>query len=579
MMKKTLRNTLIYMLACLGGTATMLTSCVETNSNLVEFVEENQLNSPNDTVYSLVGIIGKMQQVADRTVLLGELRGDLTQLTANAHLDLQAIANFEATPDNPYVKAGDYYGIIQNCNYYLAHADSTLTKRGEKVFIKEIAVIRTYRAWAYLQLALNYGSVPFFTQPLLTELEAAPANHPRYDLKQIADYFINDLAPYVDTPQPNYGGMAGVDSRRFFIPVRVMLGDLCLWSGRYEEAANYYHDFLTRQGNTRPTELANVSWVDQEFLEVGGNDSYASVFRTPTSYELLTVLPMNREEYDGIISTLPDVFGSTDRNNYFYQATHSAAYDELSQAQRFTFVYKDPTTQLPDTVSPGESIVYASANMRGDLRQQSIYKLKTVGGVSSNISSLQQSNYKFNFTGADAPSYVILYRLQTVYLRYAEALNRMGLPECAFAVLKYGLCQNNLVVNIGGQTVDRLPKWEREKAGEVINFSQYTFTAQNTQGVHSRGCGRADADNTYVIPEQANLQDSILVVENLIADEMALETACEGLRWYDLMRLSQHRNDPTFLASKVAGRGGQSNFDNTLFQKLSDTKNWYLPLE
>ena len=260
-----MKHTLLYIIGAFVGMATMTCSCVETDSTLVEFVGDNQLNSPNDTVYSLVGIINKMQKVADRTILLGELRGDLTELTSDAHLDLQDIANFKATADNPYCQARDYYAIIQNCNYFLTHADTALTKRGEKVFEKEIGVVRTYRAWTYLQLALNYGSVPFFTEPLLTELEADPARHPRYDLKQIADYFINDLAPYVDTPQPAYGSMGQLNSRKFFIPVRVMLGDLCLWSGRYKEAAEYYHAFLTKMGETHPTQLTAVTWGDFDF--------------------------------------------------------------------------------------------------------------------------------------------------------------------------------------------------------------------------------------------------------------------------------------------------------------------------
>ncbi len=552
--------------------ALMLTSCVETDSTLVEFVGDNQLNSPNDTVYSLVGIIGKIQRVADRTVLLGELRGDLTQLTADAHLNLQDIANFQVGADNPYAQARDYYAIIQNCNFYLAHADSTLTKRGEKVFIKEIAVVRTYRAWTYLQLALNYGSVPFFTDPLLTEKEADPALHPRYDLQQIADYFIKDLSPYVDTPQPQYGSMNALDSRRFFIPVRVMLGDLCLWSGRYKEAATYYHDYLTRQGDTRPTQLSRVTWSNDEFQEI--QDDYAAQFGQTTGSELLTFIPMSDQEYDGPVSTLPDVFTSTERNSYFYQATRSQAYDELSQSQRYTMIHVDPVSLIPDTITVPDTLVYAAANQRGDLRQQSIYNLRTVASGSTAASSLRQTNHKY-----DTGSYVTLYRLQTVYLRYAEALNRMGLPATAFAVLKYGLCNDNLIRNIGGQTVDRLPAWEREKAGELISFSQYTFTSQNTQGVHSRGCGRADADKSYAIPACASLADSIMAVEDLIVDEMALETASEGLRWYDLMRMSLHRNDPAYLARKVAGREGMNHFNDALYQKLQDRQNWYLPLD
>lgn len=552
---------------------TLTTSCVETDSSLVEFVDDNQLNSPNDTVYSLVGIINKMQVVADRTILLGELRGDLTELTADAPLDLQAIANFEADATNPYNKARDYYAIIQNCNYYLANADSTLTKRGEKVFQKEIAAVSTYRAWAYLQLVLNYGKVPFFTQPLLTELEADPARYPSYDLQQVADYFIGELAPYVDVNFPQYGSMANLPSQKFFLPVRVVLGDLCLWSGKYQEAAKYYHDFLTKQGDTHPTQTSGVVWENRDFQNIQ-DGGYAASFGNANNAELLTLMPMSEKEYDGIISRLPDVFTSTEYNSYYYQATRSKAYDELSQAQSYAMVTVDPVSLLPDTINPPADLVYAAANQRGDLRQQSIYGLRNVNAGSSSYSSLRQTHNKYT-----TAAYVPLLRLQTVYLRYAEALNRMGLPESAFAVLKYGLCQANLVKNIDGVTVNRIPQWEREKAGDLISFSQYTFTSQNTQGIHSRGCGRADADKAYVIPQFANLADSILFVEDKIVDEMALETASEGLRWYDLMRISMHRDDAGFLARKVAGRKGSAQFDDALYQKLLDKQNWYLPIQ
>ncbi len=143
-----------------------VTSCSEQGSTLVEF--DNKLNTPNDTVNSLLGIISKLQIIADRTILLGEVRGELTAVTDEASLSIKNLANFESLNDNPYNQISDYYAVIQNCNYYLANADTTLMKRGQKVFEKEFAVVKAYRAWTYLQLAINYGSVPFFTQPLLT---------------------------------------------------------------------------------------------------------------------------------------------------------------------------------------------------------------------------------------------------------------------------------------------------------------------------------------------------------------------------------------------------------------------------
>ncbi len=539
-------------------------SCEETDSDLVAFVEDNQLNTPNDTVYSLMGIIGKMQLIADRTVLLGEIRGDLTSLTENATLDLQALANFTADAQNPYNNARDYYAIIQNCNYYLANADTALTKRGYKVFEKEYGVIKAYRAWTYLQLALNYGSVPFFTDPILYEKDADPSLYPHYTVEQIADYFINDLAPYMDTDYPSYGTVNSINSQKFYFPVRVLMGDLCLWAGRYREAAQYYHDFLTKQGNTRPTGISNISWRDYEFEDI--SDSYASQFSGNGNTEVLTLIPMETEEYNGVMSYLTDVFNSTEDNNYYYQATHSKAYDELSQSQQYVLVYTDPVTLLPDTIEATDTISYESDQQRGDLRQYSIYKLRNQASSSTAYSSMRQTCYKYRNENS-----VWLYRLQHVYLRYAEALNRAGFPQSAFVVLKYGLWHDNIEKYISED--------ERSRAGDLLSFSEYTFLRENTQGLHSRGSGNADADTTYVIPAYESKGDSIQWVEDRICDEMALETAAEGLRYYDLMRLSMHRGDPTFLARKVAGRNGADNFDSSLFAYLSDTKHWYLPIE
>ena len=566
MKRKNLYKAFILLAIPLAGLGSV-TSCTEADSDLVSFVEDNKLDMPTDTVNFVIGIINKMQVIADRTILLGELRGDLTKLTDEATLDLQAIANFTADASNPYNNARDYYAIIQNCNYFLANADTSLVKQGRRVFEKEYAVVKTYRAWTYLQLAINYGSVPFYTEPLLAEKDAQPELFPAYSVDQIADYFIKDLAPYVDTDQPAYGNIGGLASEGFYLPVRVVLGDLCLWAGRYREAAKFYHDFLTKQGHSYPTYNNSIEWGSYEFNMI--LDDYASQFSATSS---LSFIPMETRTYDGIVSQLSNIFNSTEENNYYYQATHSAAYDELSRSQQYALIHTDPVTLLPDTVYASDTIHYEMELQRGDLRLSSNYRLRTQPTASSSQSSLRQTCQKYRTSGTDDYlSYVSLYRVQHVYLRYAEAMNRAGFPQTAFAVLKHGLWKDNIEKYISTE--------ERADAGELLSFSQYVFLRENTIGIHSRGCGAADADTTFVIPALATKADSILYVEDRICDEMALETAAEGLRFPDLMRLSLHRNDPTFLARKVATRNGTSSFDADLFARLSDKKNWYLPLE
>ena len=49
--------------------ALLLTGCadlMETDSELVEYEKDNHLDSPSDSVYSVMGIIKKMQVIADR---------------------------------------------------------------------------------------------------------------------------------------------------------------------------------------------------------------------------------------------------------------------------------------------------------------------------------------------------------------------------------------------------------------------------------------------------------------------------------------------------------------------------------
>ena len=75
-----------------------LTGCedmLKPESDLVEYEEDHTLNHATDSVYSVMGIINKMQIIADRVVLLGEVRGDLVIPTAAANNDLKHLSAFE----------------------------------------------------------------------------------------------------------------------------------------------------------------------------------------------------------------------------------------------------------------------------------------------------------------------------------------------------------------------------------------------------------------------------------------------------------------------------------------------------
>ena len=539
---------------------------LKTESDLVEFEEDHTLNHATDSVYSVMGIINKLQIIADRVVLLGEVRGDLVGPTSAANNDLKRLSAFNFKELNRYNQISDYYAVINNCNYYLAHVDTAMERRGRNLFMREYAAVKSYRAWTYLQLVQAYGEVPLILKPLMTELEAREAmNQPRVGIKTICDTFIDDLTPYVGVNLPEFGSVNGMSSEYFFIPMRALLGDLCLWAGRYQEAARWYHDYLTDKYEPVKMSLQRITWPNATQFD-RPNDRY-----NPTGSEVITYIPMESRVFDGNISNLPNLFNSTSENNFYYELTSSSAMSKISADQIYCIESEMPGSTTKDTVYVPHS-GFTRSEYVGDLRYSSNFSLNSSGTQNeySEYNSYNQYVYKI------VSSRINLYRGTMIYLRYAEALNRAGYPQSAFAILKYGICDETLK--------NRVDAVELQQAGDLVNFDPNVFRIEEVLGVHSLGSGDSHANAFYMLPQPENAlatrQDTvnyqIPLVEDLIINEMALEGAFEGYRFNDLMRVALRRGDASYLATPVSRRNGET--DDTLYQLLMDSKNWYLPL-
>lgn len=70
---------------------------------------------------------------------------------------------------------------------------------------------------------------------------------------------------------------------------------------------------------------------------------------------------------------------------------------------------------------------------------------------------------------------------------------------------------------------------------------------------------------------------AMLWVEERILDEMAYETGFEGHRWFDLMRIARRRNDPAFLADRVARKYPEGTREE-IRSRLMDPDNWFIPV-
>lgn len=530
-------------------------SLLDVNSDRLVFPDENQLNSPNDTIYSMVGIFTQVEKLADRFVLLGELRGDLMDITENAYWDLREIYNFEISEDNPFNRIEDYYAVINNCNYLINNIDTAIVLNAKKVMYKEFAAAKAIRAWTYLQIVLNYGTVKYFEKPILSISESD--DYVVYSLNELLPVLIEDLEPWTEIDLPGQISLgADISTEKTFFPVRFVLGDLYLWNGNYERAAMVYYDLIEEESYV----------VDDRFQSTWTVTNGVFVSR-----ELEDQLWLEKFSLTNI-DQITLIAGSTEYGQGSLLDTISIYTQEIA-----------PSTTAIDKWN--EQVYYYNASVfrNGDLRGDfgSYVGPESFMDIESDLTdeadlTLPSRNVivKYPLMTTTTSKAVAVYRSAILYLRYAEAVNRAGKPNLAFAVLKHGMSSNTLEVDT---IVPRREKYIQytDTTGiffDYVNFEDIAF--DNNIGVHELGCGNVHFARNYIIPPLSSLQDSILYVENKVIDEMALETAFEGNRFHDLMRIAMRRGDPAYLADRVASKYGDNM--EAIRTKLMDENNWHL---
>jgi hypothetical protein len=547
-MKKKMKkiNQILFGLIVLSVIATSCDSLLDVQSERNMFPENHKIDSPNDSIYSMIGIFTKLQKLADSYVVLGELRGDLMDITENAGIDLREINNFEISANNPYNVIEDYYSVINHCNYLINNIDTAFTAGGEKSLYKEYAAAKAIRAWTYMQIVLNYGKAKYYTEPLLT-VQAAQANFPEYSIHELVPVLIKDLEPVKYAESPGRISL-GVDmsSDKLFFPIPLLLGDLYLWNRQYENAAREYYSLIEDKQYV----------IDDRYNSTWAVDNGVFVKREAIDQNYLEVFLLTNREQITLIAGSTEL-GEEDEMYKMTIANYELAPSQVAKDNwnRQTYYYNENATNPGDLRGPMGSYLNSG------------YPNSTSG---DNVII----KYLLMRSQTEVSKAIMVYRVATLYLRYAEAVNRAGKPNLAFAVLKHGMNPESLAVDT---IVPRHEKYSvyTDSTGtyiDYINFSNIAF--EENIGVHSRGCGNMDRATDYVIPAMNSKQDSILYVEDKIVEELALETAFEGSRFHDLMRIAMRRNDPAFLANKVAAK--HTGNEQAIRSKLMDENNWYL---
>jgi hypothetical protein len=571
-MKRKIKKLLI---AALGIFMVGGCNLLDVESDRLVFPDGYKLDGANDSTYSMFAVFSQLQKLADSYILLGELRADLLDLADDADINLRKISELNIESNNPYLcKEKDYYAVINNCNYIINTVDTAVVIGSIQVNKRVFAAAKAIRAWTYMQLALNYGKATYYEKPILTVADAERKDYPVYNIQQLAPVLIADLLPVKGIIPPALGTLGIYNSRKSFFPVSFLLGDLYLWSGQYQEAATEYRNlmieekYLITAANRSTLEVVNNTFTGR----YSNNPNWGNIF-VPNSNECISRVAMSNQY--GHFTNLdslnvqkqfkPSEIALKNWNEQRYVQTPTL--DTLVDLRKF---YSVASVEKYRYTESGYLFNYGDAAGAPN----SIYKWIIMNPLNYNIKQ------------------VLPYRVALLYLRYAEAINRLGKPNAALAVLKNGLNRTNMasrrifpakeLIQQISQTVIKSklnPQADSVKYDTTyvfptyMDFSDPLFDANI--GIRMRSLGNANMDTTYFkLPRFSTTDSLVTYMEDLIVKELALETAFEGNRFHDLMRIAIRRNNYAYLADKVASK--HKNNSAAIRQKLMDSNNWFI---
>ena len=552
-------------------------SCKE----VLEVEPENALEADKfyqnkfDADAAVVGIYGEFMNLAERYVILNELRADLMDVTANADDNLVQLSRHNVRPGNPYADPKPFYKVILLCNDALKNFDIMLAenKMDNLEYSQRYSDIAALRTFLYMQLMLHYSEVPYITEPFVKLADVQNLSRfPRYTIEQMVPELIKVLEklPWKEEYSSTNSLVAPIDnyaSNKFFIPKNLLLADLYLWSGNYNAASRIYKAFI---------DPGDFSQYKIAFAQVGTSNG------NPIQ-DLAVAYIRFRED---------DAFSLIDDELDGWRSIFDRPVDRLFNAEWIWYLPFDsrflPKNPFIDMFSNrgGRYLVkpsQAALNMwdmqvqrngiQGDARK--LFTVRNINGQPV----IYKYIYDYNpLTPLNTNGKWWLMRAAQVHLHFAEAANHDDQPRVALALLNNGIRNifnnGNTDVRLNYDTFLPFPYNFAARSSDA----PYNFRDPYHQHEGIRGRGYV---TNRVVPANMSAQDLVKTIDNYLVDESGLELAYEGLRWGELVRIAVRRNEPAFLADKIYQKlvtAGDPRADEVR-QRLMTRENWFLPFK
>lgn len=512
-----------------------------------------------DTLYSYLGIMKCVQDIAERQVILNEVRGDLAASTEYVTDTLHAISNFDDPQDGTcsMLDISDYYAVINNCNLYIANADTMKVKSNTKYMLPEYAQVQAVRAWTYLQLVNFYGEVPFITEPInnLDVVKNFDYANNQVNKDNLIDKFLElGLPRYIDTNYPSYreydNGATKISGRLLFIPVRLVLADMYLLRGAsqsdYKQAATYYYEWLRANNAVSTTYYCQAEQMMGEYgySNTNGWGQWGSQYTYNSNAEVISLIPSSaNKQFGTMLTRVADIFGYTPTSSQVNEtSTNDDGEEESNSSGAITVTPNYKAQMVPSNsyqaLNKAQMFVHWNTqNLArtyyedcGDARLFYSVQNLTYEGMPYTLATKAGRGTSFYYS-------IPIYRKTVVWLRLAEAINRSGYPQIAFGILKDGLNASNwpetglereepvvvvdeegnpvldeegniqYVLDEEGKPVMQTVTYTRYPSNgalhyvdeEELNSFYLDFSDQiwlENYGIHARGCGRGSWTRT-----------------------------------------------------------------------------------
>ncbi|HEY3371527.1 MAG TPA: RagB/SusD family nutrient uptake outer membrane protein [Prolixibacteraceae bacterium] len=480
-----------------------------------------------DAQNSLAGAFVPLQAVLPKLIMIDGLRSDMMTPTSTADAYLKDLNNQVLSFDNPYLDASDYYKVIVNANEALANlAKIAAVDRDFDDYTMKYTkgALVGLKSWTYLTLIRLYGQAALIDDNLV----ALPENLNQTILTKDAmlDVLIEGLLPYI----PSTEELTQKLELRFtnFMNNKAVLGELYLEKGDYANAAIYLKMAIESYKNStdiyKVNSYSNEAW---KTMFLGGESGTGSIPPANNIAPSENISVMAYDQNEGQFNPLARWILPTDQ----------------FMVQPSQILINDYKTQIPLKGTNGD--VYRGIGATIDTTSSGVYYIN-----------------KYSINKAEPfSSDITISRAADLHLLLAEALNRNGESATALIILNQGF------------------------KPELKKPALYTKWSKNL-GIRGRAYLQSVVvpDSAFLTPGAVKKSpltgaDRINYIEDLIMTERSMELAFEGKRWFDLVRVAKRRQDPAYLANKVAAKFTNTAEGDAVRAKLMNENNWYLPFK